>query len=58
MKILSDSMIYGEKNISKAVIKAAYKSTCLHSDSFEINIGKSHGNESTRVSQLRKYFLH
>ena len=32
--------------------KAAENSTCLHSYSFEINTGKSQGNESVLVAQL------
>ena len=42
------------KQLTKAAKKAADNSTCLHSDSFKINTGKSQGNESVLVAQLRE----
>ena len=42
------------EKLSKAAIKVSENSTCLHSDSFKINIGKSRGNESVLVAQLRE----
>ena len=38
--------------LEKAAITAADKSTCLHSDNFEINTYKSQVNESVLVAQL------
>ena len=37
--------------LAKSEIKAVDNSTCLHSDSFERNTGKSQGKESVLVSQ-------
>ena len=42
------------KQLTKAAKKAADNSTFLHSDSFKINTGKSQGNESVLVAQLRE----
>ena len=42
------------KKLAKAARKPADNSTCLHSDSFEINIGKSQGNKSVLVPNSRK----
>ena len=47
-----DSIIHGDKKLSKLARKEAENSTCLHSDSFEINTGKSQRNESVLVAQL------
>ena len=43
--------------LSKAAITAADNSTCLHSDTFEINTYKSQVNESVLVAQLRENFF-
>ena len=41
----------------KAARKAEDNSTCLHSDSLEINTGKSQRNKSVLVAQLREDFI-
>ena len=42
------------KKSAKSARKAAENSTCLHSDSFEINTGKLQGNGSVLVPQLKE----
>ena len=54
LKLKLDSIIYGDQKLSKAAIKSADNSTCLHSDSFEINTDKYQVNESFLVSELRE----
>ena len=50
----SIQILQKDLKLAKAARKAADNSTCLHSDSFEVNTGKSQGNESVLVAQLRE----
>ena len=45
------------KKLSKPARKTADNSTCLHSDSFEINTGKSQGKKSVLFPNSKKNFL-